>query len=256
MKRNFFSAIFFLCFIFLIAFASSCKKTVTETITKTIHDTVVHVITDTVVKTDTLRIVTMSIRPGLSDGQDTYVAKIDSDPSDGNTNLNSTHELVMARASYFGQLATWRGFLRFDSVAEIPSNAKILSAKLYLYGETSSISFNSGNSYYPGSSNLTNPCVIQKVTGGMWDQNTLSWNNAPATTTNGQVTIPESTSQWDYNVAVDVTSFVSDWVSNPSSNFGVCLKLATEQETRVMVFSTSEATEFSRRPTLMITYQY
>ena len=199
-------------------------------------------------------VTTVTLRPG-ADGQDTWVSKIDNDANDGNTNLNYTNEILAAKFYYYGQLATQRGYIKFDSLLfKVPATAKIISARLYLYGESSSISFTNGNSYFESSGNPENSCLIQRVTGGNWDESTLTWNNKPATTVKGQDTIAASTSQWNYNTSVDVTSLVVP-IIKLGKNYGFCMRMITEESYRILEFSTSEATSPSLRPKLVIRYK-
>lgn len=197
---------------------------------------------------------TITITPGPLDGQDTYVSKIDNDPNDGNGNLDYLGELIMSKFYYYGQLATQRSYIKFAAVSTIPDTAKIVNATLFLYGKTSSLSFPYGNSYYPGSGNPENACLIQRVTGGNWDESTITWNNMPATTTKNQDTIPASSSQWNYNTSVEVTKLVAAMVKS-GKNYGFCLRLVNEQSYRILQFSTSESTTPSLRPQLVIRYK-
>src|SRR3954466_5624930 len=82
---------------------------------------------------------TLTYQPG-TDGQDTYVAKIDNNATDGNTNLDFANEIVLAKwTTSNGAAASFRSFIKFKGVSEIPSDATITSARLYLFGESSSI---------------------------------------------------------------------------------------------------------------------
>jgi hypothetical protein len=224
----------------LVLFFTSCFRTSTTTPQPTAHQLI--------------------LRPDSTTGQDTYVALLDNDPSDGNTNLNFAHEMCLARWTcswYNYDSATWRGYIRFDSIAKIPTTATVTSAILYLYGEgtDSSASFPFGDSY-PSNSSSTNPGVIQMVTGGTWQQTTLTWNNAPVATSAGQDSIPSSTNSWNYNVAVDITNLVKQQVANPATNFGYLLKLQTEQCYRAMEFATCECPDSLERPMLVVQYTY
>ena len=200
------------------------------------------------------------LRPDSTTGQDAYVSKLDSNasnPSDGNVNLDWTHEIVMSRWSlsqFNFDTATQRSYIRFDSLARIPSTATVTSAVLYLYGESSSITFPYGNSYYWGSNNPPNPVLVQQVVGGTWNQQTITFNNAPALTSVGQDTIPASTLEWNYNASVDVTNLVKTMVASPSTNYGFGLRLVTENIYRDMVFSTCEAADSTKRPRLVVRY--
>lgn len=199
------------------------------------------------------------LRPDASTGQDTYVAKIDVVPTDGNTNLNSTNELCLARwnSGFQNDSAAARGFIRFVDLAKVPSTATVTNAMLYLYGEgpDSSTSFAYGDTY-PEHSLVPNGGYVQLVTGGSWDQSTLTWNNAPAATATGEDTIAPSTTSWNYNVAVDVTNLVKQQVGNPSLNFGFLLKLRVELGFQAMEFASSECPDSLERPKLVVNYTY
>lgn len=198
---------------------------------------------------------TITFRPGLKDGQDTYVSKIDNDPNDGNVNLNYKNEILASKFYYYGQLATQRGYIKFDSLlSRIPATANIISARLYLYGVASAPnSFPYGNSYYPGSSNPVNNCYIQRVVGTNWKEGTITWNNKPNSTTIDQATLPASTSQWNYNASTDVTAIVKT-MRSLGKNFGFCMKHVTEEPYRVVIFSSSESTDVTLRPRLVVKY--
>lgn len=210
----------------------------------------------TVIREKSGPVVTMTIKPGTKDGQDTYVSKLLNHPADGNTNLDYVHEIVMGKWNYseYNDSAIIRSYIRFDSLSNIPSTAVIISAKLKLYGEPSSNVFPFGNSYYIGSSNPENSCVVQRVTGGTWQENTITFNNMPATTTKDQASFPASTTQFNYNTTVDVTAIVAKMVSL-SKNYGFCIRLTNEFNYRAIEFSTSEATNKALRPKLIIQYQ-
>lgn len=238
-------------FLALAAFSSliftSCKKEQTPVAVATGDES-------SVIEQQDATSTIVTFRPGLKDGQDTYVSKIDNDPNDGNTNLNFTKEILASKFYYYGQLATQRGYIKFDSLLyRIPSTANIISAKLFLYGETSSISFPYGNSYYTGSGNPANPCYIQRVVGKNWTESSLNWNNKPNTTTIDQVTLPASTSQWSYDASVDVTAIVKTMLSL-GKNYGFCMRQITEESYRVLLFSSSESTDVTKRPRLVVRY--
>jgi hypothetical protein len=205
---------------------------------------------------DATGITTLLIKPGPNNGQDTYVSKIDDNPDDGNVNQNWTHEIAIGKwLEYYSQSpATWRGYIKFDSLSRVPSTSKIISAKLYLYGESSSLTFPYGNSYYDGSSNPENSVLVQRVTGGNWSQSTLTWNTMPATTAKYQDTIAASSTEWNYNTVTDVTKLVQAMVTT-GNNFGFCLRMVTEELPRSMVFSTSESADKSLRPKLVVVYR-
>lgn len=235
----------------LITSFISCKKEITNNTTPIItSEDESTVITET--KGDTTTVI---IRPSLKDGQDCYVSIIDADTSNGNINLSSVPEIVAGKYYHYGQLSTQRTFIRFDSLLKkVPLGKTIVSAHLMLYGKSSSLVFPYGNSYYPGSPNPENSCWIQRVTTlKQWQESTITWNNQPATTTAAEVTLPASTSTYNYNVDVLVTQMVRTMV-NLQRNNGFCMRLKTEEPFRGIAFATSESTDVLLRPRLIIKY--
>src|SRR3954466_10064717 len=94
----------------------SCKKDAVTTSTQLNSDQNVSL------SIDQTGVTTLIIKPDTKDGQDTYVSKIDNNPDDGNVNQNWTHEIAIAKwIEYFSQSpATWRGYIKFDSLSKIP----------------------------------------------------------------------------------------------------------------------------------------
>jgi len=76
--------------------------------------------------------------------------------------------------------------------------------------------------------------------------------NQPTATSDNQKTLAQSTSNvQDY--VVDVTDFVQDWVNHPETNYGMLLRLVTEQYYNSMVFNSGQAPD-SLKPKLEICY--
>ncbi len=184
-------------------------------------------------------------------------------------------------------------FVRFDSATSLPSTAKILVATLYLYGTDSSYILQSsfgntvpggGNSYFSelndsleyydsiahviyntsADSAYDNTLLVQQISSA-WNARTITYNMQPTLTTFASTTgntIMASTSQWDYNISIDVTSLVQQWFQNPSSNFGISLSILNKNYgipftyiNHQMVFYSSSATNPIKRPELVIVYQ-
>ena len=108
---------------------------------------------------------------------------------------------------------------RFD-LSAVPASSYVEQATLTLYND---VTFsNTGHSSLSGS----NAGWIQKVT-GLWNENTITWNNQPAATAVNEVAVPQSTGP-NEDYTLDVTALVQDMVAHPSSNFGMMLRLQTE----------------------------
>jgi hypothetical protein len=143
-------------------------------------------------------------------------------------------------------VCNFRSVFRYDLQA-IPTNARITNARLYLYAKTNNINGNYGNPTY-GSNNTT---LLQQVI-TPWTTNGTGWNNQPATTTERQKQLPQSSSTRQ-NYMVDVSDFVQDWVRNPEKNFGMLLRMQTEQYYNSMIFNSGQAPD-SLQPRLEVCY--
>ncbi len=153
---------------------------------------------------------------------------------------------------------TARSLLKFDELSTIPQGAVIISAELKLYGEPTDTPYG-GNSFFPGTDwNTPNPSHILRVTSD-WDEQTVTWNTQPTTTTVNQIAIPQTTSQFNWNFTDSSDSLVAmiqDMVSNPETNFGFMLKLDTEAYYRKVAFVSSDNPESALHPELTVTYEY
>lgn len=141
----------------------------------------------------------------------------------------------------------YRAILRFD-VSQIPSNAIITSARLYLYAKQNNIIGNPGSPTF----GTQNTAILQKVV-APWNLATIAWGNQPGTTVAGQVSLSQSNSTvQDYQV--DIPSFVQDWVQSPASNFGMMLKLQQEIFYNSLIFHSGSSPE-NVQPKLEICYR-
>lgn len=140
----------------------------------------------------------------------------------------------------------FRGLFKYD-VSAVPSNAIVTSAKLYLYAKTNNINGLSGSPTY-GSANTS---LLQKVT-QLWSVTGTGWLNQPAATSTNQKTLAQSTSNAQ-NYTVDVTDFVQGWVSDAATNYGMLLRLASEQYYNSMIFNSGQAAD-ELKPRLEICY--
>ena len=192
---------------------------------------------------------TATLQPDANNGQDVHVYKNFDNPTVANTNFNGVPELNISAWTVNGSPIVLRTFIRFDDLAKIPSTAQVLSATFYLYGLSSSIVSPQGN--YG-----ENRSIIEPVD-GPWDENTITWNKQPKVNTDwGKVTLPKSTSQWNYNVALDdVKGMVSRAVKSPDKNYGIRISLVTGQYYRNLIFAASESSDPTKRPKLVVIYK-
>lgn len=205
---------------------------------------------------------TVVFKPNATVGKDAPIWKFDDDCiGNGSTQTNAdrnfgTEETLWMKDWTWNAIGcsggTIRSLLCFTELSTIPSNAVIVSATLRLYGVTSD-----RNTSYPGApaSYYENTVVVQQIT-SPWNENTVTWNTQPSTTTANQFIIPQSTSQynWNYtNSSSELVAMVQNMVSG--NNYGFMLRLQTEQHYRNMVFASSDHPDASLHPELEVTYR-
>lgn len=205
---------------------------------------------------------TLVFKPNATVGKDTPIWKFDDDCiGNGSTQTNAdrnfgTEETLWMKDWTWNAIGcsggTIRSLLCFTELSTIPSNAVIVSATLRLYGVTSD-----RNTSYSGApaSYYENTVVVQQIT-SPWNENTVTWNTQPSTTTANQFIIPQSTSQynWNYtNSSSELVAMVQNMVSG--NNYGFMLRLQTEQHYRNMVFASSDHPDASLHPELEVTYR-
>ena len=138
-----------------------------------------------------------------------------------------------------------RSLIQFD-FSSIPSNAIVDSVYLYLYGQ---ISVSYGGNITAARSNY---CFLQRLTEN-WAESTVTWANQPDSTDVGQVILPESTSEV-HDYVLDITESARFMINNPTQNFGYILKLNTESYYRRLVFASSDHSNASLHPKVVVYY--
>ncbi len=143
-----------------------------------------------------------------------------------------------------------RSYFDFN-LSQIPTNAIIDSVKLYLKALPAGTAGNG----YSGTPTFgtNNACVIRRVTQS-WSENSVTWNNKPATTTTNEVTLLQSTNTLQ-NYTVNMKQLIIDYIANPTSSFGFELKhIAEGTSYNSMIFGSSDHSIDSLRPKLEICY--
>ena len=88
---------------------------------------------------------------------------------------------------------------------------------------------------------------------GPWKMMGTGWKNQPAVTTQRQKVLPKSTSNAQ-NYVIDVTDFVQTWINIPSQNYGMVIRMQTEEYYNSMVFNSGQGPR-ALQPRLEITYE-
>ncbi len=201
---------------------------------------------------------TVTFKPNAQIGKDTKILN-STVANYGEINYGDDEGNIVSAWTGNGGILTQRSLIKFEELASIPTGAIITDVKLKLYG-TNSL-YPHGNNVYPGSSlsQHSNSSYLQRVTSA-WDESTVTWNTQPTSTNVGQITIPASNSQYNWNYIIENSSalnaWVQDMVSNPSTNYGFMLRLITEQEYRCLVFASSDNADSTLWPELQVTYLY
>ena len=105
----------------------------------------------------------------------------------------------------------------------------------------------------PATANGSNAAWVRRVT-SPWQENTVTWNSAPTTTTVNQVTMPMSTSATQNYFNINVTQITQAMVNNPATNYGYHFQLKTESYYRKLNFCSSDWTVPASRPKITIIY--
>jgi hypothetical protein len=146
--------------------------------------------------------------------------------------------------------APWilRNIFKFD-LSQIPANATIKSANLYLYSNP----LPSTGNLIDANFGTDNSLLLQQVTSD-WSTTNVGWFNQPSTSTTNQITIP-STTQSILDLNIDVTAIVSSMISN-NANYGFLLKLENEVIYNSRIFVSSYNTTYpEKHPKLVVVYQ-
>jgi hypothetical protein len=138
-----------------------------------------------------------------------------------------------------------RSFLKFN-LTSIPAGTTVKSATLALFSD---LAPQNGDLIH-ANSGANNDFYIQRVTGS-WDLTNTTWNNLPATDTTGEAYIPV-TSQPFQDLNVDVTKIVNSMLVN--GNNGMVMRLKTEVLYNCRIFCTSNYSDSTRHPYLVVTY--
>jgi len=142
-----------------------------------------------------------------------------------------------------------RTFIKYD-VTNIPKNAIINNAKLYLFAKkTGALNGLSGSPTF----GTANSVLMQKIV-SPWNAINLNFSNIPAIDSNSQQELAQS-SNTAQDYTVDMTNFVQDWVNDPNSNYGVMMRMKTENNPyNSMVFESAQSPDSNRRARVEICY--
>jgi hypothetical protein len=191
----------------------------------------------------------LTFKPDACRGKDTHIGYINGIPSAANSNFGYLPEIVTYAWTFFsggGSDGYNRILLDFVDLQSIPQGTTVTYAYLSLYGVANSATSPQGNQG-------DNASWVQRVTSA-WDENTVTWNTQPGSTSTNQVAVPASTSQWNYNVIdLNITALVQDIINQPpASRNGFLIRLQNESIYRNLAFASSDNSDAARHPKLRV----
>lgn len=189
----------------------------------------------------------LSLQPG-SEGKDAYIH------NNSTTNMGYHVDFNCMAWTSSGNSVFVRSLIDFD-FSLIPDNTIIKSAKLSLYNNPNSLN-NSGKhseaSVYPTTGG-DNGAYLKRITSS-WEENLVTWSNQPTTTSTNQVLIPASTNSHQDYIDIDITTLLQDIINNKSTSYGLMLTLKTEVNYRALIFASSDNSDATKHPKLIIEY--
>jgi len=136
-----------------------------------------------------------------------------------------------------------RFLIEFD-LSLISDNAEIILAELNLsYFDTQ------GRTHH----STTGPNVgfLKRITSA-WDEQSVTWNNQPTTTTEGQLLLT-STSTPNEDLKLDVTTLLQDLIQYRNVSYGFMVQLEVEEGNKGQFYASSDHLNTSFHPWLEVT---
>ncbi len=163
------------------------------------------------------------------------------------SNANGVIQLSIASWTHGGSPEDARAFIKFD-LSSIPSNAKLISAKLSLFAIPVPGSGNFVDAHFGSANSFT----IKRITSAL-NMAQINWSNQPVATAQDQVIVPQSTSTHQDNTEIDVTNLVKEMLI--SGNNGFFMQLEDEEIYNIRQYCSSYHPDASKHPKLVLEYK-
>lgn len=184
---------------------------------------------------------TITVEFGTDHIKDAYINIVNSQTN------GSSQSLIASVWTHWGEYGTGRSLIGFD-FSDVEEDKKVIDARLNLYHDPTS--------GHEGHSNMggDNTGMIFRIT-EQWLEDSVTWDNQPATTNTNSVLIPAPDSEIANFLNVDITPIIQDMIRHPESSDGFMIKLFSEDSLyRSLVFTSSDHPINSLHPTIVITY--
>ncbi len=155
---------------------------------------------------------------------------------------------IAALAWTIGSPIAGRIALKFDDLKNIPANATIESAKLYLFSNPKPLN---GNLITPNFG-TNNSMFVQKITTD-WIGSAVRWNNQPGITDENRVSIPHTDSS-SLDIEVDVTELIKG-MTGTNANYGFEIRLQNESYYNSRIFCSSKNEDDTKHPRLEVVWK-
>lgn len=185
-------------------------------------------------------------------GKDTWLRKQNVTSSYETTNFGKAQNFRPYLWTHSSVPTVGRGLLKYPELAQLPSNAVISSASLYIYCDNSATTDMNAHNY-----NLANDNAIyvSRVTSS-WVDTVVTWSTQPTATATNRVGTAATGYRATTNFNLNVTSLVQDMVT--AGNFeGFQLALQDESFAnlyRNLTIASVDHPDPSLRPKLVVTY--
>jgi N-acetylneuraminic acid mutarotase len=186
-------------------------------------------------------VICVTLKPDGTTGKDALVLS-----GLPNTNTEPVTESIAVAWTCQGNPCVDRALIEFD-FSFIPSNATILSALLNLYAHPNPIT--TPTAMY----GTNNSCFLRRIT-SPWQENTVTWNTQPATTTQNQVILPHTAVPNQDYLNIDVKALVQDHLLYPASSFGFMIMLQNEVHYNAKDFASSDHPNPAYHPSIEVCY--
>lgn len=181
----------------------------------------------------------LTLKPSATKGKDSHIYSINP-----NFNYGNYVNLLTNTWTNSGVLGNIRFFVEFD-LSNLPANAIIDSAYLKLY-------YDSTNTINYQTHFGSNDMEVKRVS-SPWVENTVTWNNQPATSNVNMLVVPPFTSNTQ-NYEINVSTLLNDMVS--TTNHGFMVKMQDEiNYYKASIFASSDHPDTTLYPELMISYR-